>query len=269
MIGVALCSADVTRGPLRASCAFVEVPPHRTRTSFISKKIPVRVCRICSYDAVTTRMSRTRKGSVIAYKSGPGYDDNDGSPLSTGGGPLSPEEMSTKLLSYASNLRRVRSDTTTMKTRKSTGGRSITSISTGSATHSLIHLLKSESTAQWEAIHVCSESNNLPNLSPSAPKTIELRQSLSKACVSAIRSAADGGDYALILRIVDAAVHYARAFAESTNVAILDCRVFGEAISALDRSSASQSKLKKLWDSTVRKSFLVTLKFNTHICHMT
>ena len=150
--------------------------------------------------------------------------------------PLTPDAMSTKLLSYASNIRRGRREK----------GKQNQNQKPGAATRSLLHSLRSESEA-LQQFYVEEEEVKVAQTPPEAEVVEHFRDALSKAVVSAIRSAADDGNYGLIVKIVDSVVDYAEAVSRAHGAAILDTRIFGEAITGLTKSNASQSKLKKMW----------------------
>lgn len=153
--------------------------------------------------------------------------------------PLTPDAMSTKLLSYASNIRRGRRDNGKGKQKQNQKQ------NPGAATRSLLYCLRSESEAlQHPPIE---EKAHVVQSPPEAEVVERFRDALSKAVVSAIRSAADDGNYGLIVKIVDDVADYTEAVLSAHGAAILDTRIFGEAITGLTKSNASQSKLKKMW----------------------
>ena len=115
----------------------------------------------------------------------------------------------------------------------------------GAATRSLLYSLRSESEALQQSL--IEEEAHVVQSPPEAEVVENFRDALSKAVVSAIRSAADDGNYGLIVKIVDDVVHYTEAVLSVYGTAILDTRIFGEAITGLTKSNASQSKLKRMW----------------------
>lgn len=152
--------------------------------------------------------------------------------------PLMLDAMSTKLLSYSSNIRRGRRE----KQKQKSGAANGTS---ASATRSLLYSFRSETEALQQT---CVErETEIVQSSPEAEVFERFRDALSKAVVSAIRAAADDGNYGLIAKVVDDVVDYAEAVLSVHGAAIIDTRIFGEAIAGMTRSNASQSKLKKMW----------------------
>ena len=160
--------------------------------------------------------------------------------------PLTPDAMSTKLLSYASNIRRGRRDHGNGKEKQNQKK------NPGAATRSLLYSLRSESEALQQSL--IEEEEHVVQSPPEAEVVERFRDALSKAVVSAIRSAADDGSYGLIVKIVDDVVDYTEAVLSVYGTAILDTRVFGEAITGLTKSNASQSKLKKMWSKFMNPS---------------
>lgn len=144
------------------------------------------------------------------------------------------DKMVSKLNSYAFNIRQTR--------------RSSQSSAATKAAASFVYALQTEASSSPGEIGTSLDPNVVNGI----------REALSKASVMAIRAAADGGNYKLILRIVDAVVGYGVAVAEHFGVpeanegsAIIVTRIFGEAITCLTRSKASQSKLKGIWNRLV------------------
>ena len=152
--------------------------------------------------------------------------------------PLTPDAMSTKLLSYASNIRRGRREKGKEKQNQNQ--------KPGAATRSLLYSLRLESDALQQSL-IEKEEAHVVQSPPEAEVVERFRDALSKAVVSAIRSAADDGNYGLIVKIVDHVVDYTDSVLSAYGAAILDTRIFGEAITGLTKSNASQSKLKKMW----------------------
>ena len=211
--------------------AFMIIPSTSTRPPFPTHASPGLVPRSLA--------RRSYKSSKLNVDGGEGNGWRPQQPE-----PLRPDAMSTKLLSYASNIRRGRREKEKEK-QKSGGTKSISA----SATRSLLYALRSESEALQQSLE--SEGTNVMQSSPEAEVVGRFRDALSKAVVSAIRSSADDGDYGLIMKIMDAVEDYAGAVLVVHGIAIVDTRIFGEAITGLAQSNASQSKLKKMWNKFI------------------
>lgn len=172
--------------------------------------------------------------------------------------PWQPDEMIAKFKSYASNIRRTRNSMKSIKVKHQSKKERELKLSpdptSKSAIRSLLYTLKNEARAWIEGIDYDENSQKEMLQENSLP---ELREALNHALIQAIRASSDHKDYSMILKIVDAAVAYVEVFAKSTRgeaVAgvrngppLLEARIFGEAISELSRTKASDSKLKKLW----------------------
>jgi len=90
-----------------------------------------------------------------------------------------------------------------------------------------------------------------------------IKDAFNHALIQAIRASSAQGDYIMIRNIVDRAVEYSIAFAGvyhydsvvdadivdvvDATVKLLEARVFGEAIVELEKTTAGDSKLKKVW----------------------
>jgi len=172
--------------------------------------------------------------------------------------PSQPYEMISKFKSYASNIRRTRNSMKSIKVKHQSKKERELKLSpdpaSKSAIRSLLYTLKNEARAWIEGIEYDENSQKEIFQQNSVS---ELRDALNHALIQAIRASSDHKDYNMILKIVDAAVAYAEVFATSTRgeavpglrngVPLLEARIFGEAISELSRTKASDSKLKKLW----------------------
>jgi pentatricopeptide repeat protein len=90
-----------------------------------------------------------------------------------------------------------------------------------------------------------------------------MRESLEITFIQSIRAASEVGDFILLPKIVYAAVDYASAFrryaslyyaddlmpkSHHLSLALLQPRLFGEAISSLSKTKASASKIKAMWN---------------------
>ena len=91
-----------------------------------------------------------------------------------------------------------------------------------------------------------------------------MREILEVSFVQSIRAASEVGDFVLIRKIIHAAVDYAYAFVQYIKrmdaafvnnihpVALLRPRIFGEALSSLEKTKASVSKIKGLWNYFIK-----------------
>ncbi|KAL7511750.1 hypothetical protein ACHAXN_008707 [Cyclotella atomus] len=124
-----------------------------------------------------------------------------------------------------------------------------------SACNSFIYFLNDEAT-KISALTVAIEAIKTER------NTIETtRESLEVAFVQAIRAASEVGDFILISKIVYSAVDYALAFvnfgfkpngASGNELALLQPRIFGEAITSLAKTKASVSKIKGMWNYFIK-----------------
>ncbi len=151
---------------------------------------------------------------------------------------LFPLEMVNKFSSFTSNISRYRMERKHL-TKSSNKSRSNVDKLIVSACSSLIYFLREEA----EKI-----SNSQKNIELDDGIAGFLRDNLEMVLIQAIRAASEIGDFVLIPKLVYAAVEYATAGANFCGVALLQPRVFGEALSSLSKTKASTSKLKALWN---------------------
>jgi hypothetical protein len=200
---------------------------------------------------------------------------------------VSPQDFAKKIESFSSNISRLRVKKKRMSTEIETsniteGKASVTSKELHAiddaligACNSFVYFLQEEatkitsivSTEGTAAAHGTSKSRILDS------NTIQsMRETLEMALIQSIRASSEVGDFVLLPKIVDAAVEYASAFVQygilhgdtfveessankgnGTNrqLALLQPRIFGEAIASLSKTKASVSKIKAIWNQFV------------------
>jgi len=146
------------------------------------------------------------------------------------------------------------------------------------AIRSLIYTLQTEIQA-WEH---CDNNKHMEQSDPTtssmaiskkeydvidSSSTVGLRDAMNRALIQAIRASADFGDYNMIYKLIHLSISYAQHIskkfqikskdsidkdihettATTTPALLLEARIFGEAITELQRTKASVSKLKNMW----------------------
>jgi len=190
--------------------------------------------------------------------------------------PAQPDEMIEKFKSYATNIIRTRKITKEIKVKRQSHESEIEiqlqmsskpARESMSAIRSLLYTLKSESLALTQ--EAANTNRNINEYILSEDVMADLRENMNRALIQATRAASDHGDYIMISNILDVAIAYAEAVTKVYRVgsedggkcpALLEARLFGEALSELSRTKANHSKLKKLW------SLFIDLSSNSERC---
>ncbi|KAL7521567.1 hypothetical protein ACHAWX_006240 [Stephanocyclus meneghinianus] len=229
----------------------------------------------------SSSMHAPTKNRGINYSSHSNQDDT-ALPLT-----VSPQDFDRKIESFSSNISRLRVKKKRMATENETsniteGKESLTSKEIHAihdalvgACNSLVYFLKEEAT-KINSIVLTEGTESAIGGSKSIildSNTIRsMRENIAMALIQAIRASSEVGDFVLLPKIVDAAVEYASAFLQygilhvdafveessaikgngsNRQFALLQPRIFGEAITSLSKTKASVSKIKAIWNQFV------------------
>ena len=224
-----------------------------------------------SYETKRASLFVTLQHQSAVGGGGTGDDNNFSNEFHDRSLPIShfPKELIKKLSSFSSNISRHR----VAKKQKSGGSMDATKNINDSligACNSLIYFLRDE--AEKVAANAATNQNTI-EMDNEAIES--LREILEILLVQAVRAASDVGDFILLRKLVYATVGYATAIAShaqicssmdfpgdssdsgssysssdstKTTIALLQPRIFGEAISSLSKTKASTSKVKALWN---------------------
>ncbi|KAL3801647.1 hypothetical protein HJC23_013152 [Cyclotella cryptica] len=222
------------------------------------------------------------KNRGINYSS---YANQDDVPLPL---TLSPQDFGNKIESFSSNISRLRVKKKRLSAENeasiiiedrvpSTTAKEIRAIDDAliGACNSFVYFLQDEATKMasilpTEGAAVAKGGSKSATLDGNAIQS--MRENLAMALIQSIRASSEVGDFVLLPKIVDAAVEYASAFVRygilhggsfikessadngddsNRHLALLQPRIFGEAIASMSKTKASVSKIKALWNHFV------------------
>jgi pentatricopeptide repeat protein len=263
-----LCAASTTLlGPniiLRATSFFIPTPHPTARTNGWRRESNNRA------SLFSTLQHQSVMGSGEGTNHNTANDDDDGKhihrshhtahPLT-----LQPDTLISKLESFIPNISRYRmakkkrsiypTKTTKYDADDDTNINNVNDALINACT-SLVYFLNNE------AASFSSSSSKMKNLRLTRKTVDSIREVLELVLIQAVRAASEVGDFVLINKLILAAVGYATAVAKNQisnddddkfdDAPLLTPRIFGEVITSLSKTKASNSKIKSIWNFFIR-----------------